>query len=58
MNRQPTPDVLTFAIATGSHVIGFCTYHYKSASGQEGDWFPVGFAFRKAAITVYLERAR
>lgn len=37
-----------------SGVIGFGTFHYKSASGQEGDWFPVGLASRKAAITVYL----
>lgn len=37
-----------------SDVVGFGTFHYKSASGQEGDWFPVGFASRKAAITVYL----
>jgi hypothetical protein len=37
-----------------SGVVGFGTYHYKSPSGQEGDWFPVGFASRKAAITVYL----
>jgi hypothetical protein len=37
-----------------SGLIGFGTYHYKSRSGQEGDWFPVGFASRKAAITVYL----
>lgn len=37
-----------------SGVIGFGTFHYKSSSGQEGDWFPVGFASRKAAITVYL----
>ena len=37
-----------------SGLIGFGTYHYRSASGQEGDWFPVGFASRKAAITVYL----
>jgi hypothetical protein len=37
-----------------SGLIGFGTYHYKYASGQEGDWFPVGFASRKAAITVYL----
>ena len=36
-----------------SGVIGLGTYHYKSASGQEGDWFPVGFASRKAAFTVY-----
>jgi len=37
-----------------SGIVGFGTYHYKSSSGQEGDWFPVGFASRKAAITVYL----
>jgi hypothetical protein len=35
-------------------MVGFGTYHYKSKSGQEGDWFPVGFANRKAALTVYL----
>ena len=37
-----------------SGAVGFGTYHYKSSSGQEGDWFPVGFASRKAAITIYL----
>ena len=35
-------------------MVGFGTFHYKSKSGQEGDWFPVGFANRKAALTVYL----
>lgn len=37
-----------------SGAIGFGTFHYRSSSGREGDWFPVGFASRKAAITVYL----
>ena len=37
-----------------SGLIGFGTYHYKSSSGQEGEWFPVGFASRKVALTVYL----
>lgn len=38
-----------------SGLVGFGMYHYKSTrSRQEGDWFPVGFASRKAAITVYL----
>jgi hypothetical protein len=37
-----------------SGLVGFGTYHYKTAGGQEGDWFPVGFANRKAALTVYL----
>lgn len=62
VRRQDCRDLLgLMKKATGldpdvwsSGVIGFGTYHYKSASGQEGDWFPVGFASRKAAITVYL----
>jgi len=37
-----------------SGVVGFGTFHYKSRSGQEGDWFPVGFASRKPNLTVYL----
>lgn len=38
-----------------SGVVGFGTYHYKSSrSSQEGDWFPVGVAARKANLTVYL----
>jgi hypothetical protein len=37
-----------------SGLVGFGTFHYKSASGQEGEWFPVGFASRKANLTVYL----
>jgi len=41
-------------VVWSSGVVGFGTFHYKSSSGREGDWFPVGFASRKAAITVYL----
>ena len=41
-------------VVWSSGAVGFGTFHYKSASGREGDWFPVGFASRKAAITVYL----
>ncbi|MRR11092.1 DUF1801 domain-containing protein [bacterium] len=37
-----------------SGVVGFGTFHYTSTGGRAGDWFPVGFASRKAAITVYL----
>jgi hypothetical protein len=38
----------------GSSIVGFGTYHYKYASGQEGDWPSVGLSPRKAALTVYL----
>ena len=41
-------------VVWNSGLVGFGTYHYKYASGQEGDWFPVGLAARKANLTVYL----
>ncbi len=34
--------------------IGFDSYHYKYASGREGDSFVIGFYPRKGKITVYL----
>ncbi len=38
----------------GDSIIGFGSYHYKYASGQEGDWPPVGFSPRKQNLTIYL----
>ena len=38
----------------GSSIIGFGEYHYKYASGQEGDWFRIGLSPRKQNITIYL----
>jgi len=38
----------------GTSIVGFGTYHYKYASGQEGDWMVTGFSPRKDALTVYL----
>jgi hypothetical protein len=35
-------------------VIGFGQYHYKYASGREGDAAAAGFAARKAATTIYV----
>jgi hypothetical protein len=35
-------------------IIGFGAYHYKYASGREGDAPAAGFAARKAATTVYV----
>ena len=35
-------------------IIGFGDYHYKYASGREGDWFLTGFSPRKNALTLYL----
>ena len=38
----------------GASIVGFGHYHYKYASGREGDSCLVGFSSRKADISVYL----
>ncbi len=37
----------------GPSIVGFGSYHYKYASGREGDMAAAGFSPRKAATTVY-----
>jgi len=38
----------------GTSIIGFGSYHYKYASGQEGDWMVTGFSPRKQNLTLYI----
>ena len=38
----------------GDSMIGFGNYHYKYASGREGDWFVTGFSPRKQNLTLYI----
>lgn len=38
----------------GPSIIGFGTYHYKYASGQEGDFMATGFSPRKAKHSIYI----
>lgn len=38
----------------GPGIVGFGTYHYKYASGREGDWMLTGFSARKQNISVYI----
>lgn len=38
----------------GERIVGFGSYHYKYASGHEGDSALVGFAPRKNNITIYI----
>ena len=38
----------------GPSIVGFGNYHYKYASGTEGDWMLTGFSPRKQALTVYI----
>lgn len=38
----------------GSSIVGFGGYHYRYASGREGDFFEAGFSPRKRALTIYV----
>lgn len=38
----------------GPAIVGFGRYHYRYASGREGDWFLAGFSPRKQNLTLYL----
>ena len=38
----------------GPSIVGFGDFHYRSASGREGEWFKVGFSPRKQNLTLYL----
>lgn len=38
----------------GSSIIGFGRYHYRYASGREGDYCATGFSPRKAGPTLYV----
>ena len=42
------------AVMLGTDIVGFCKYHYKYASGHEGDSGYIGFSSRKGDISVYL----
>jgi len=38
----------------GASIVGFGSYHYKGASGREGDWLLTGFSPRKENLTLYI----
>ena len=41
-------------VVWGSSIVGFGKYHYRYASGREGDFFEAGFSPRKRALTLYV----
>ena len=38
----------------GTSIVGFGRYHYRYASGREGDFMIAGFSPRKRALTLYI----
>lgn len=51
MMKKATKDK---PVMWGTSIIGFGSYHYKSKSGCEGDWFITGLSPRKNEISLYL----
>jgi len=42
------------SVMWGSSIVGFGTYHYKYASGREGDFLRTGFSVRAQNLTIYI----
>ena len=38
----------------GPSIVGYGSYHYRYASGQEGDWPVAGFSPRKQNLSIYI----
>lgn len=56
---QAVHDVIRAAAPTlqptmWNTMIGYGSYHYRYASGREGDWFVVGLANQKRYVSLYL----
>jgi len=49
--QKTIPEFKPYIIAG---MIGYGKYHYKYASGREGDWSIIGLASRKNYISVYV----
>ena len=60
--RREASDLLALMTETtgdepkvwSANTIGFGQYHYRYKTGQEGDFFTVGFSPRKDRITLYI----
>ena len=45
------------APAMWGSTLGYGSYHYRYASGRQGEWFVVGLANTKAGLSIYLSAA-
>lgn len=53
--RKAAPKLTPYVTAgMGTPIIGYGKYHYKSASGREGDWFLIGLAAGKSYFSLHI----
>jgi hypothetical protein len=50
--RDVVPDLATKM--WNDNIVGYGNLHYKSPSGREGEWFPIGLANQKQYVSLYL----
>jgi uncharacterized protein DUF1801 len=53
--RDVAPEL---EVQAGERMIGYGPYHYRYASGREGDSYLIGLAPNKAAISIYVQCAK
>ena len=58
--RKAVPKLAPFVTSgMGTPIIGYGKYHYKSASGREGDWFLIGpDEVQKLAPAMYVHQLK
>ena len=49
--REAVPDL---DVRMWGKFIGYGSYHYRYASGREGNWFPIGLANNKQYVSLYI----
>lgn len=53
--QKAVPKLKPFVTAgMGTPLLGYGKYHYKYASGREGDWFLIGLAAGKAGYALHI----
>ena len=53
--RKAVPKLAPYVTSgMGTPIIGYGKYHYKSASGREGDWFLIGLAVGKGGFALHI----
>jgi Domain of unknown function (DU1801) len=53
--RKTIPKHVPYVTAgMGTPIIGYGKYHYRSASGREGDWFLIGLAAGKNYFSLHI----
>jgi len=52
--KKNKASVEAFLTMWGASIVGFGAYHYRYASGREGEWLLVGFSPSKRNLTLYI----